>query len=269
MKKRCLLVFLLVLIIVFVIILFSGSQKVSESLIETTMVTSKDFYYQYNCLATVKGRQHIQYFYGNINTINCQLNDYVNKGEMLLTYNDEYGKKKNLTAQTDGYIEEIQSGLIIICDKQLYGEVYLPLNKYQMVKENDNLIIEIGDDYYSTTIKKKNDYGTDKNGITCYRVEIDLQKYQDKLLINQNISVCFTLQKQYGLVVDNKAILMDEKGYYMLDEEYKKKMTNKEMYRHDIKVLGRSEKETLISGKQLEGLMVCIIPEELKELLDD
>lgn len=268
MKKKILISIIVFLIVICIITLLFSNSLLKDS-IELTQVHYGTVSGQYSCVATVKANEHYQFFNGVIKNLFYSKDQKVNKNDLILEYYDNYEKVQKLNSNYNGYLSDISSNYIKLIDEDdLYLQVEIKQDIVQRLYENSICVYLINDNYYTATIKEISNNGYLKNGQVVYAVKFDIDQ-DSSLLLQENVIVKITLEEKSGLIVDNRAILLDEQGNYLLLEGYKDDLSNIDSYKVRVKVICADQDNSLIEAVGLENISVCILSENLRKVISD
>ncbi len=254
--------------ILLMILMSSGRQILTDS-VSTTMVVNRHFTRMYETTGTVDSSLHHYYFSGCI--ISCGLSEgmYVPAGGVLLKYRNVKDKAVTLKSTVDGYVREVSDNRVTISDRDYYIVSRLPQDLSSVIRKGDEAVLEINGTRRALTVSRIGDCGKMIDGEVMFDV-IFTPEDNENLKINQQGNVTILLDN-YGSVpvVDRKAILSDEKGSFLLAEDWKDDPGGIDDYRIDIKIIAVNQEVAYISGMDIEGVTVCILSEQLKELIHD
>lgn len=268
MKKKILISIIVFLIVICIITLLFSNSLLKEA-IELTQVHYGTVSGQYSCIATVKANEHYQFFNGVVKNLFYIEDQRVNKDDLILEYYDNYEKVQKLNSNYNGYLSEVSSNYIKIIDEDdLYLQVEIKQDIVQRLNEESICVYLINDNYYTATIKEISNNGYLKNGQVVYTVKFDID-YDDIFLLQENVIVKISLEEKSGLIVDNRAVLLDEEGNYLLQEGYKDDLSNIDSYKVRIKVICADQSNSLIEAVGLENMSVCILSDSLRKVISD
>lgn len=267
MKKK-----ILIAVIVFLFLIVIICSNLSDNLVADNIIFSKieygKVYSQYNCLATVKGNEHYQFFNGVIKEIYYLPNDKIEKGQIILEYIDAYDKVIKLKSAYSGYIDDFTNTNVKITDKNLYFSAEVKKDIFNNIDENSFAIYKYDDKYYTTTLIDKNDYGINKDGQTFYSLEFKINEDTD-FLLNQNVIIKISTNEQWGMVVDKRALLKKEGEYFLLEEGFAIDYSHWEKYKIPIEVICCDDNNALISAIGIENINVCILDDFFKKVVQN
>jgi hypothetical protein len=250
--------------LIILIITYGGGEELIEKNIEVVEIKRETFIYDYKTFGIVDSKSHHFFFNGYIKNIHKKAGEEVKKKEKILSYIDEHGNSKDLLSEIDGFVYQIENNCLILKDLDFFVVVELAYEKYSLLKENDICFIGINDNYYEAEVIEKVKFANQDNK---YRVIIKTDYLE--LIFSQHVNVTFHLEKKDGLTVDKRALNYDEKGYYLIDEDFKEELNNLEKYRLPVEVIMCNDDLALISAIGLEDKKVCILSNHLKEFLSD
>lgn len=267
MKKR-----ILIAVIVFLFLIVIVCLNLSDNLVTDNIIFSKieygKVYSQYNCLATVKGKEHYQFFNGTIKDIYYLPNDKIEKDQTILEYTDVYDKVKKLKSAYSGYIDDFTNTNVKIIDNDLYFSAEVKKDIFNNIDENSFAVYKFDDKYYTTVLIDKNDYGIYKDGQIFYLLKFKINE-DTKFLINQNVIIKITMNEQWGMVVDKRALLKNDGQYFLLEEGFANDYTHWEKYKIPIEVICCDDNNALISAIGVENINVCILDDFFKKVIQN
>lgn len=267
MKKKILIAIIVFLFLIVIICLNLSDNLVADNIIFSKIEYGK-VYSQYNCLATVKGKEHYQFFNGVIKEIYYLPNDKIEKGQTILEYIDAYDKVIKLKSAYSGYIDDFTNTNVKITDKDLYFSVEVKKDIFNNIDENSFAIYKYDDKYYTTALIDKNDYGIDKDGQTFYLLKFKINEDTD-FLLNQNVIIKISVNEQWGMVVDKRALLKKEGEYFLLEEGFATDYSHWEKYKIPIEVICCDDNNALISAIGIENINVCILDDFFKKVVQN
>ena len=267
MKKKILIAIIVFLFLIVIICLNLSDNLVADNIIFSKIEYGK-VYSQYNCLATVKGKEHYQFFNGVIKEIYYLPNDKIEKGQTILEYIDAYDKVIKLKSAYSGYIDDFTNTNVKITDKDLYFSVEVKKDIFNNIDENSFAIYKYDDKYYTTALIDKNDYGIDKDGQTFYLLKFKINEDTD-FLLNQNVIIKISVNEQWGMVVDKRALLKKEGEYFLLEEGFATDYSHWEKYKIPIEVICCDDNNALISAIGIENINVYILDDFFKKVVQN
>ncbi len=265
MKK---IIFLPVLAIAIVLTMFLFSSEKLSGKITITEVHSGDFQYRREVPATVDAQSHPLYFPGNIIELCCDIGDEIRKNQTLLYYSDIYGNRKKLISPFNGIITAIESGRVTVKDQNLYIRCQVDLETRNRLFIGSSHMFTAQDEHYRAYLQKIPRLGFSVDNRLVFELELSVED-NGKLLISQPGILTLDLGEDKGvLLVERQALLKDGRGYYLMDKGYLEDPKHPQHYRLPIELVSWNEQEAVIRGTGLDGAMVCVFSDDLKEILD-
>ncbi len=265
--KRKILISIIAFLIVTIILTLIFSDSLLKGKVSYCQVNYGKLDKQYSMVATVNSNEHYQFFNGNIKSINYSLNDKISKDSIILEYYDVYDKVQKLKSEYDGHLIEFSSNYVKIIDSNHYLQLEVKQEIYQQLDENTTLVYLSGDNYFLASFISKSDKAIEKDGQLLFVVKFKPET--NDLLLSQNVIVKFTIESEYGLIVDSKAILQDDQGDYLLDQDYVNDISNADAHKIRIKVVYDDGSNSLIEAVGLENLTVCIVDDTLRQVIEN
>ncbi len=264
MKRRILLIILAVFFCVFLAVSLAGKSVISQ--LECCVIQYDKLVSEYTISCTVHGGRHYCCYEGWLTEIVKQEGQKLKKDDVIARYSDSRGRSAVLKSPADGWLISLSGSQAVIEDGELMLYGYVPAEKYELLKAGQQGSFSVKGEIFLAEIAEKNDLAIE-DGIqrSCQLV----LKTEDRaqLMSGQKVNVLMPLQQVYGLCVDARALLVDEEGYWLLDSEAAKDLTNWKRYRLSVQVMVQSQGKAIISGVQLENREVLILPEEYRKVL--
>ena len=269
MKKKIVIALTVMVLIVLTVYLRNIGMDMLLVNVEYATVERGSFTQQYQTNATVTGHRHRYFFNGVLTSLKHYERDYVEENEVLLEYLDVENKKKELKSTVRGYVTAVDGNGAEVCDLDLFLECYLPSEKYRQVKEETVCLFKTGNMEVKATVSQRNGYGIKKNDRVYHRITLRLES-ADGMNLNEQGNLIIPLQSLNDvLTVDKRALLKNDEGYSLLMAEWIDDLNHTEKYRVKVNVEAINDSVAVVSGENLENMKVCIISDELKELLND
>lgn len=267
MKRKIIIV--IIVMIMPVIIFVLKQENTLGQLVEITEVYLGNFEEIVRTVAVVDGKGHEIYFPGNIIERVKDKNDYVQKGEKIAVCQDIYGKRKNVTSPVDGYVEEISAASALIREKEVFLRCEVELTVRNELKCGSEHLFTSQGMHYLARIRSISSFGQRVNGRLCFEIILDVEN-PESLYHQQTGELVLELgTRKDVLLVDRKALMKDESGYFLLERGYIDDPGNPEKYRRNIEIVAVDDGKAWIRGLMLENMEVCVLSKELKEILDD
>ena len=270
MKKKTGIILFLILLLsltAFLLIRISGSLITDN--VSFTFVERGSFRKEYRTSAVIKGINHYYYFNGIITDCTYEENDFIEAGQVILTYLNGENKKTELKSTVSGYLTELSAGRVVVCDQDYRLVCYLPADKYDLLSDDAVCLFEYGDESCEAKVSDRKDLAEKRAGQTVYQVTLE-PEIKDDLKLNRQGNLTIPLKAVSNVLkVDRKALVEDAEGYYLMDSAWINSIGNPERYRIRVEVIMADENTAVINGVELENRKVCIIDDNLKAVLDD
>lgn len=268
MKKKVLLTAVTVITLLSVITVFlSASKKTVLNGIEETEVYRGSFQRQKKITAQIESGIHLYYFPGNIIEVYRNIGDEVKNKECILKYSDMYGNSKKLLSSTKGIITEISAGQVKVNDNCYYVSSYVDIETRNRLKLNSQHLFKTYNETLLTELDYVSSFGQKLNNQLLFEIRLNIIRGGNVLLKQQGTLMLNLEEMKDVLMVDKRALLKDEQGYYLLDCLWLEDADNISRYRIDVRVLESDDRTAVIDGIDIENQRVLVLSENIKELL--
>jgi len=269
MRRKAFLVAAGVIILLFMIILFRQGTDLLKENVETVTVEKGCFQTVYKTWATVKGKRHTVYFNGMITSCELNYGSKITKDQLILTYLDEKGDKKQLKSSYNGFLEEVTSGYVTIYEDDYYLSAFLKDSLVSKIKKGSEAVYEKDGKLFLVRVDDISEYGLKDGNDILFEVKLICEK-KDGWKINEKGNLKIILERfDDVLTVDKRALYEDEKGFYLISESWLTSFQNVDKYRLDVEVLMTNDSQAMIQGVGIENAVVCILNEEIRGLMND
>ena len=265
MKKKILIVIIVFLLLLVLIVSFTTSGFLKDSIsfvtIENGFLSDK-----IDLLSQVESEIKYQFFNGYVIELYVDKSDRVNKDDKLLQYYDNYGNKKTLYSQNAGIVSDICDRYISLYEDNYYLLADVAIEKYNQIQLNDKGFFYINNICYQTTVIEKTNQVKQINGKDYYQIKLTLPVKD--LLLKQSILVSLYSDEKQGLIVDRNAIYQNEKGSFLIKENFSNDLTNLSDYLVPVEILASNGQYCLVNTTLKSGQRVCVIDQKLMEVIE-
>ncbi|MBQ6654424.1 MAG: hypothetical protein IJM79_02750 [Erysipelotrichaceae bacterium] len=264
MKRRILLIILAVFMCAFLVTALAKRAALSQ--LDSCVIQYDKLISEYTLNCTVHGNRHYYCFDGYLTKIEKQEGDRVSRDDMLVRYTDSRGRSASLKTDSDGWLLSLSGNQAVVEDGQMRLYCQVPVEKYTLLRVGQQGSFTLNGRLIIAEIEEKNDIAVEEGRQLHCRLILKIVD-EAELLSGQKVNVLMPLQQLYGLCVDEKALLVDEEGYYLLDAEAADDLTNWSAYRLNVQVIAQGQGKVMVSGIQLENREVLILPAEYLKVL--
>ena len=266
MKKRFLIIVPAVFFCLYLAITLTGKAALAQ--LETCVIGYDKLISEYTLSCTVRGERHAVFFDGSITELERQEGEKLRKDDVILKYLDSRGKTVSLKADYDGWLLSVSGSQVVIEDGDLKLYAWVPREKYRLMKIGQQGSFSLSGRICLAEIIARNDVTVEDGRRRDCQVVLQTDG-STELMSGQKVNVLMPLEQVYGLCVDSRALLSDENGWFLLDSKAAGDLNNWKQYRLSVEVIAQSQGKALISGVQLEGREVLILPEQYWKVLND
>ena len=140
------------------------------------------------------------------------------------------------------------------------------LKSFQKEKNINNSEQHINNICYQTTVIEKTNQVKQINGKDYYQIKLTLPVKD--LLLKQSVLVSLYSDEKEGLIVDRNAIYQNEKGSFLIKEDFSNDLTNLSDYLIPVEILASNGQYCLVNTTLQSGQRVCVIDEKLMEVIE-